>query len=91
MTTNSGQICFAATRLYVQAGIYDQFIKKYVSALKAKDAVIGDPEEDGVEIGPVVDKAQYDRINGIISEAIANKEGTLLQGGGVREKVCHSC
>ncbi|OAL53135.1 aldehyde dehydrogenase [Pyrenochaeta sp. DS3sAY3a] len=84
LTTNSGQICFAATRLYVQAGIYNSFLEKYVAALKAKNDVIGDPEKNGVEIGPVVDKAQYDRINGIIADAKAKKEGTLLHGGGVR-------
>ncbi|KAH6632883.1 Aldehyde/histidinol dehydrogenase [Boeremia exigua] len=81
LTTNSGQICFAATRLYVQAGIYDRFLEAYIEALKAKGDKIGDPEKEGVEIGPVVDKAQFDRIMGIISDAKKNKDGTLLHGG----------
>lgn len=43
--------------------------------------MIGDPEKKGIEIGPVVDKSQYDRIMNIISTAANNKEGTLLHGG----------
>lgn len=65
----------------MQAGIYDRFLASYVKALKAKGDVIGDPEKEGVEIGPVVDKAQFDRIMGIISSAKDNKDGTLIHGG----------
>lgn len=65
----------------MQAGIYDRFLEAYVTALKAKGDVIGDPEKEGVEIGPVVDKAQFDRIMGIISSAKDKKDGTLIYGG----------
>ncbi|KAM5352827.1 hypothetical protein ACJ41O_005549 [Fusarium nematophilum] len=81
LVTNSGQICFAATRVYVQAGIYDAFVEAYLAALKAKSKAIGDPEESGIEIGPVVDKLQHERVMGIISSAKENKDGTLLAGG----------
>ena len=36
LTTNSGQICFAATRVYVQEGIYDKFVDAYINGIKAK-------------------------------------------------------
>jgi acyl-CoA reductase-like NAD-dependent aldehyde dehydrogenase len=49
--------------------------------LKVKNSVIGDPEKKGIEIGPVVDKAQYERIMNIISTATTSREGTLLHGG----------
>lgn len=81
MTSNSGQICFAATRVYVQSGIYDKFITAYTEGLEAKRKVLGDPENERNEIGPVVDKAQYERILGIISMAKQEKQGTLLSGG----------
>lgn len=81
LLTNTGQICFAATRVYVQSGIYDQFIDEYAKAFKAKHQVIGDPNEAGKEIGPVVDKSQFDRIMGIISTAKDDGQGTLLAGG----------
>ncbi|KIV98709.1 uncharacterized protein PV09_09536 [Verruconis gallopava] len=81
LTTNSGQICFAATKLFVQDGIYEKFLAGYMKSLMEKKDLIGDPEKEGTEIGPVVDKAQYDRIMGIISTATEQKEGSLLQGG----------
>ncbi|KAK2480558.1 hypothetical protein H9L39_06197 [Fusarium oxysporum f. sp. albedinis] len=75
LVTNSGQICFAATRVFVQSKIYDKFVAAYVERLKAKKEVLGDPEAPGTEIGPVVDKTQYDRIMGIISSAKENNDG----------------
>ncbi|KAK2693058.1 hypothetical protein QWA68_007197 [Fusarium oxysporum] len=81
LVTNSGQICFAATRVFVQSKIYDKFVAAYVERLRAKKEVLGDPEAPGTEIGPVVDKAQYDRIMGIISSAKENNDGKVLTGG----------
>jgi hypothetical protein len=81
LVTNSGQICFAATRVFVQSKIYDKFVAAYVERLKAKKEVLGDPEAPGTEIGPVVDKTQYDRIMGIISSAKENNDGKVLTGG----------
>ncbi|KAH8685068.1 aldehyde dehydrogenase domain-containing protein [Ilyonectria robusta] len=81
LLTNSGQICFAATRVYVQAGIYDAFVEAYAKAFKEKESVIGDPEQPGTEIGPVVDKAQFERIMKIITTAKDEQQGSLLSGG----------
>lgn len=81
LLTNTGQICFAATRVYVQSGIYDKFVEEYAKAFRAKHDLIGDPNETGKEIGPVVDKSQFDRIMGIISNAKEADEGHLLMGG----------
>ncbi|KAJ5378264.1 uncharacterized protein N7496_005673 [Penicillium cataractarum] len=81
IVNNTGQICFAASRVYVQEGIYDKFLAAYREAFTAKQALVGDPEKDSSEIGPVVDQSQYDRIVGIIDRAKGEKQGTLLQGG----------
>lgn len=81
LTTNSGQICFAASRVYVQEGIYDRFLEAYRKGFEAKREVIGNPEDERSELGPVVDKAQYDRIMGIIKKAEQEEQGTLLVGG----------
>lgn len=89
LTVNSGQICFAATRVYVQSGIYDKFIEAYKVALSEKLKVLGNPEQDGIQIGPVVDKAQYDRILSFINNAVDKNEGTLIAGGAAQgSKVC---
>ncbi|GME50685.1 aldehyde dehydrogenase domain-containing protein [Neofusicoccum parvum] len=81
LTTNSGQICFAATRVYVQAEIYGRFVEAYTAAFREKMKAMGDPEDGNVELGPVVDKAQYERILDIIETAKKNGDGTLLAGG----------
>jgi aldehyde dehydrogenase (NAD+) len=49
--------------------------------MRAKTKELGDPEDNGTSIGPVVDKAQYDRIIGTVDTARLEKQGTLLMGG----------
>ncbi|GLJ48728.1 hypothetical protein SUGI_1027580 [Cryptomeria japonica] len=48
--TNAGQVCTAGSRLFVQEGIYDEFVKKVVE--RAKRQVVGDPFLPGVQHGP---------------------------------------
>jgi aldehyde dehydrogenase (NAD+) len=81
ITANTGQVCIAASRVYVQEGIYDQFISRYKSAVLAKRAKIGDPEHEGTEIGPLADKVQFDRVMGFIERAEKGNSGNLMIGG----------
>jgi coniferyl-aldehyde dehydrogenase len=46
-----GEICVASSRVYVQEGIYDEFVKLVV---KVKDWVVGDPFDPRVRQGPQV-------------------------------------
>ena len=48
--------------MYVQDGIYDRFLEQFQQVMQKKTKKLGDPEKVGTEIGPVVDKAQYERI-----------------------------
>lgn len=50
--TNHGQNCCAGSRTYVQAGIYDEFVRKAVEMAKARK--VGNPFEAGVQQGPQV-------------------------------------
>ncbi|KAH7855620.1 hypothetical protein Vadar_026800 [Vaccinium darrowii] len=69
---NKGEICVAASRVFVQEGIYDQLVKKL--AEKAKTWTVGDPFD------PKVDKEQYDKVLSYIEHG--KREGaTLLTGG----------
>lgn len=79
ITLNSGQVCFAASRVYVQEGIYDEFVEKYRAAVEEKAKAVGDPEAEGTAIGPVVDKLQFDRVTGFIERG--KGQGRLLSGG----------
>lgn len=78
VVANSGQSCIAPTRLLVPAARKaeaENFVRDYFAAVK-----VGNPGEEGPHIGPVVNKAQWTKIQGLIEKSI--EEGaTLLQGG----------
>ncbi|KAF0930035.1 hypothetical protein E2562_027206 [Oryza meyeriana var. granulata] len=75
---NKGEICVAGSRVYVQEGIYDEFVKKAVEA--AKNWKVGDPFDANTNMGPQVDKVQFERVLKYIE--IGKSEGaTLLTGG----------
>ncbi|KAI8145573.1 aldehyde dehydrogenase domain-containing protein [Fennellomyces sp. T-0311] len=75
---NAGQACCAGSRIFVQEGIYDQFIEKF-KALAASGKV-GDPYDPETFQGPQISQRQFDRVMDYIK---AGKEGgaTCLQGG----------
>ncbi|KAJ4768379.1 aldehyde dehydrogenase 2C4 [Rhynchospora pubera] len=75
---NKGEICVAGSRVYVQEGIYDEFVKKVIEV--AKGWVVGDPFDPKVNMGPQVDKVQYERVLKYIE--YGKRDGaTLLTGG----------
>ncbi len=61
MTSNSfnhGQACSASSRIYVQASIYDEFLRKFTE--KAQSLKLGDPFAADTYQGPMVSRQQYD-------------------------------
>ncbi|XP_072998504.1 aldehyde dehydrogenase family 2 member C4-like [Typha latifolia] len=75
---NKGEVCMAGSRVYVQEGIYDQFVKKIAESMK--NWKVGDPFDPHVHQGPQVDKKQYEKVLEYIEHG--NREGaTLLTGG----------
>ncbi len=75
---NSGQSCNAPTRMLVPADRHDAAMA--IAARVADKTVVGDPKAPGTQIGPVVSKAQYDKIQKLIDAGIA--EGATLAAGG---------
>ncbi|RSL41468.1 hypothetical protein CEP54_015815 [Fusarium duplospermum] len=65
----TGQVCIAASRVYVQKTISDEFIKKYVAKMGEALNHMGDPEDPEVAYGPLVDKLAFDRVKGMIERA----------------------
>ena len=57
---NAGQICLAGSRIFVQEGIYDEYVSRIVEKAKAKK--IGDAFEEGVEMGPLISQVQLDKV-----------------------------
>ncbi|TMW59961.1 hypothetical protein Poli38472_000003 [Pythium oligandrum] len=78
---NQGQCCIAGSRLYVQEGIYDEFVRRSVEAAKAR--TVGDPFDSTTEQGPQIDKSQFDKILNYID--IGQKEGARILTGGKRK------
>jgi aldehyde dehydrogenase (NAD+) len=80
ITANTGQVCFAASRVYVQEGIYDKFVKAYKAAMEERAKGVGDPDADTTTIGPLIDQGQFERVSGFLERG--RSQGTLLTGGG---------
>jgi len=75
---NSGQTCIAPTRLLVQRdqkADVDSFAKAVFSG-----TAVDSPDKEGNHIGPLVNKAQFDKVQALIQSAI-DEGATLLQGG----------
>jgi succinate-semialdehyde dehydrogenase/glutarate-semialdehyde dehydrogenase len=75
---NAGQTCVCANRIYVQDGVYDQFVEKF--AAKVKLLKVGNGFEDGVVQGPLIEDAAVQKVQRHVEDALA-KGGKLLAGG----------
>lgn len=77
--TRSGQLCVAASRIYVQKSIADQFIVEYTKRMKAAVNDYGDPQDPAVKLGPMVDEAQLERVKQMVDRG--RSEAELVVGG----------
>jgi aldehyde dehydrogenase (NAD+) len=75
---NSGQSCIAPTRLLVHASQVEEATAIVKAMMEGTE--VGDPAQMGAHIGPVVNKAQFDKIQGLIQSAI-DEGATLVTGG----------
>ncbi|OJA09451.1 hypothetical protein AZE42_02624 [Rhizopogon vesiculosus] len=77
---NHGQACTAGSRIFVQEGIYDAFMKKF--AEHASSLKLGDPFAPDTYQGPQVSQGQFERIMGYIKSG--KEEGATVHIGGER-------
>ena len=75
---NAGQTCVCANRLYVQEGVYDEFVQKLAAKVKAMK--VGNGFEDGVVQGPLIEPAAVDKVQRHIDDALA-KGARVVVGG----------
>lgn len=75
---NAGQTCVCSNRLFVQAGIYDEFTEKFAKAVSQQK--IGSGTEQGVTIGPMVEEKAIRFVEDIVSDAVV-KGATVITGG----------
>jgi betaine-aldehyde dehydrogenase len=77
---SAGQVCSNATRVFVHEAIKPRFLDRLIARTQA--IRIGDPLDEGVQMGPLISAAQGDKVMGYISQGEA--EGARLMTGGNR-------
>jgi hypothetical protein len=77
---NSGQICSAGTRLFVERKIYDEFTARV--AAFSKTLRVGNSSDPATQVGPLVSSQQLERVTGYLS--IGRQEGARPLSGGER-------
>jgi acyl-CoA reductase-like NAD-dependent aldehyde dehydrogenase len=75
---NSGQVCVAVKRLYVDESIYPQVLSEVAEL--ARNARFGDGFEEGVEYGPINNRPQFERVQELVEDAKA--AGATVHTGG---------
>jgi len=79
---NAGQVCLAGSRLYVQRGIYEEFVTRYKAAAEAM--VMGDPKDPGTQFSEALaSQEHFTKVAGFLDEESLGG-GTIVTGG-VRE------
>jgi len=78
---NSGQVCISVQRIYSEKNIYEPFSEKFVKATEAM--VVGDPLDERVDVGPMIDSMEVDRIEDWVKEA--QTSGAKVLTGGKRD------
>ena len=81
--SNTGQSCHSPTRILVHESQVEEVLS--LLAAEAKKLVVGDPRDPATGIGPVVNKAQFERIQGYIRKGI--EEGARVVCGGLGRPV----
>ncbi|SDI27609.1 aminomuconate-semialdehyde/2-hydroxymuconate-6-semialdehyde dehydrogenase [Alteribacillus persepolensis] len=77
---NQGEVCLCGSRIYVEEGLYDEFLDRFIEA--TKQLKVGDPFETGTKVGSVVSKEHYEKVMSYIE--IAKEEGGNILTGGNR-------
>jgi acyl-CoA reductase-like NAD-dependent aldehyde dehydrogenase len=82
---NNGQVCSAVKRVYVPERLYDDVVDAL--AEKARSVKVGEGSTEGVQLGPINNKPQFDRVSELVTDAIkggatAVTGGKAIDGGG---------
>ncbi|WP_192342256.1 aldehyde dehydrogenase family protein [Streptomyces sp. VITNK9] len=77
---NSGQDCCARTRILVQRRVYDRFLGLLAPAIEA--VRVGDPADEGTQMGPLISRAQLDRVRSYVPDGADGIRGKAPEGPG---------
>jgi 5-carboxymethyl-2-hydroxymuconic-semialdehyde dehydrogenase len=76
---NAGQVCLAGTRLLVEEAIHDGFVERLTE--RASRIRQGDPRDEGTDIGPLISRAHFERVDGFVQRARADGAEVVFGGG----------
>lgn len=74
---NSGQVCLAVKRVYVDDKIYEPLVEELAEL--ARNAIVGDGLDQGTQFGPLQNRMQYDRVCDLLEDA--RRTGRIVAGG----------
>ncbi|WP_055599897.1 aldehyde dehydrogenase family protein [Streptomyces aureus] len=77
---NSGQDCCARTRILVQRSAYDRFMELLTPAIE--EIVVGDPADERTQMGPLISRAQLDRVRSYVPDDLPGIRGKAPEGPG---------
>ncbi|MFG2431786.1 aldehyde dehydrogenase family protein [Streptomyces sp. NPDC048590] len=77
---NAGQDCCARSRILVQRTVYERFLELLLPAVSS--VVVGDPEDEKTQMGPLISRAQLERVRALVPEAADGIRGTAPSGPG---------
>lgn len=77
---NSGQDCCARTRILVQRSVYDRFLGLLAPAVES--VLVGDPADEKTQMGPLISRAQLDRVRAYVTDDLAGIRGEAPTGPG---------
>ncbi|MFO1140859.1 MAG: betaine-aldehyde dehydrogenase [Amaricoccus sp.] len=79
---SAGQVCSNATRIFVERSVEAEFLEKLIA--RTERIVMGDPMDEGVQMGPLISNAQGAKVMDYIAQGRA--EGARLLTGGDRPR-----
>jgi succinate-semialdehyde dehydrogenase / glutarate-semialdehyde dehydrogenase len=80
---NNGQSCIAAKRFIVHTDVYDEFTRLFAEKVAA--LTVGDPLDEGTDVGPIATESGRDELEGQVADAVA-KGATARTGGYVPDR-----
>jgi succinate-semialdehyde dehydrogenase / glutarate-semialdehyde dehydrogenase len=80
---NSGQTCISANRILVQDQVFDEFVDRF--AERVVRLIVADGFTDGVNVGPLIDRPAFEKVQRHVEDAL-DSGAELLLGGGPHER-----
>lgn len=76
---NTGQTCVSANRFFVQEGVFDKFVERFLEKIKC-EVKMGDGSKEGITHGPLIKESQLKMVDGLVTDAIT--KGAKVHCGG---------